>query len=109
MSFFDTITKIFEKFINENIDIYKHIMNELFNIECDVNKLCNMKKNHKNTAEAIDNIFSKHMLNNNMYNIHESKFRVLKQSICDVYKSQNIFNTKYYDELIKINNYNVED
>jgi hypothetical protein len=109
MSFYDTIAKIFQNFMNENNIIYQQLMNELFNIECDINKLCNMKKNNKNTMEAIDIIFSKHMLNSNIYNIHESKFRELKQCICDAYKSQNMFNSKYYDELIKINNYNIED
>jgi hypothetical protein len=109
MSFFDKITSLFEKFASENRVICDHLTNELFNIEADINKLNNLIKKNRNINEDIEVIFAKHVLNNNHYNLHKSKFQELKSNICDIYKSKNMNNTKYYDELIKINNYNIED
>jgi hypothetical protein len=110
MSFFDTISNLLERFMSENIDMdYENFANELFNIEGDINKIYNMKNTIKKFRENIDIIFSKHILNKTIYEIHNAKFQKLKCDICDIYKVKKVNNTGYYDELIKIDRYNIED
>jgi predicted metallo-beta-lactamase superfamily hydrolase len=109
MSFFDIITRLFEKFASENRVICDHLANELFNIEADIYKLNNLKKKNRDIKEDIEIIFVKHLLKSSHYNPYKSKFQDLKSDICGIYKSKNMNNIKYYDELIKINNYNIGD
>lgn len=108
MSFFDIIANIFEKFMKENKKICEHCMKELFNIEGDINKLNNMKKNRDIMAD-IDTIFSKHISNNYIYEAHRARFSELKSILYDIYMLYNIYNCEYYDELIKVNSYNIEE
>ena len=109
MSFFDIISKLFEKFIKDNNEICDQIMSDLFNIEGDINKLYTVKKKHKKFHEDIDIIFTKHISNNNIYNLYKSTFQKLKLDICDICTSLNTDKSTYYDELIKVNKYNIQD
>lgn len=108
MSFFDIIANIFEKFVKENKKICDHCVKELFNIEGDINKLNNVKKN-RDIMTDIDMIFSKHMSNNYIYEEQSARFCELKSILYDIYMLYNIYNCEYYDELIKVNSYNLED
>lgn len=109
MSFYDKITNLFEKFIGDTKDSHYHILNELFNIEADIIKLYGIKKKNKRVREDIDIIFAKHLFENTICELYKSQYQELKRNICDVYNSQNMYRSKYYDELIKRDIYIIDD
>jgi hypothetical protein len=100
---------LFEKFMGDNKSMCDHIMRELFDIEADINKFYTIKKKSRRIQEDIDVIFAKHLLNNAIFEVYKAKFQELKRDICDVYKAQNAGLSRYYDELIKIDKYIIDD
>jgi len=105
MCFYDTINYQFEKFENDNNCNFNL---ELFNIESEIIIFYNKEKGYDNFVKKLDYILLKYIENNsNFDNIYLENINILKKEIIISYINSKSLN--YYDDIIKIQTFNIND
>jgi len=103
MAFFDIINDSFENFQNDN---KCHDSFDLFNMESEIIRI--YKKCKYNFEKLISNIFLVYILNNPEFNTkYLEDLNILEKNIIIAYIKTN--NMKYYNDIIKIQVYNIND
>jgi len=103
MTFFDIINYSFEKFQDDN---KCQTSLDLFNMESEIIRI--YKKCKDNFEQLISNIFLVYILNNPKFNNkYLEDLNILEKNITKAYIKAN--NMKYYNDIIKIHVYNIND
>jgi len=105
MCFYDNINYQFERFENENDCNFN---TQLFDIESQIITYYNKEKGYSNFIKHLDNIFSKYIETNSMMdNLYLKNINALKKEVISSYINSK--SLSYFDDIIKIQTFNIND